>query len=220
MLARRIAFGASCGFLALAVAVRLGLLDGWDSAVREQARPGDVWGPDQIHADYIVEGLRPPVAASLLAVGVVVVCLVRRSLRPAVLAGGCGLLTAAITLTAKAVLGRSDPHATAAGHGGSFPSGHTASLMLCVGLAVFLLWPRGSRWGWLIPGFAAATMGTALVIEAAHWASDVVGGGLLASAVLATASATGFSGWSAGPRTSSENDPRSARGATVPGPAP
>jgi membrane-associated phospholipid phosphatase len=38
-------------------------------------------------------------------------------------------------------------------------------------------------------------MGASLLLDAAHWATDIVGGGLLATAVLAIASANGASRW-------------------------
>ena len=49
----------SAGLLALAICVHGGLLDTFDSMVRQWARPDDVWGTAQLRADLVVEGLRP-----------------------------------------------------------------------------------------------------------------------------------------------------------------
>jgi len=42
-------------------------------------------------------------------------------------------------------------------------------------------------------------MGACLLIQAAHWSTDVVGGGLLATCVLTAASASRWRQWSEGP---------------------
>jgi len=63
----RIAFWSAGAYTALAVVVSLGLLNGLDGIVREWARPDDVWGVAQLQADLVVEGLRPAIAALLLA---------------------------------------------------------------------------------------------------------------------------------------------------------
>jgi membrane-associated phospholipid phosphatase len=189
---------SASGLVLLALSVGLQLLNGPDRWVRDAARPERVWGPVQIRSSYVVEGLRPVVVAALLATVAVAVCLSRRTVRPAVLAVATCAVAAGATLLTKLALARPDPydHATD-DHGGSFPSGHTISVLVCLGLAVCLLRPGARWWGWLAPGAAAAVMGTALVIEGAHRASDVAGGLLLGVAVLSAARATGFIAWSA-----------------------
>jgi membrane-associated phospholipid phosphatase len=96
-----------------------------------------------------------------------------------------------LTLGTKFALARPDPHATPFGHGGSFPSGHTVSVIVAFGLGVLLLRP-GTRCGWILPAFIGCLMCWALVVVAMHWATDVVGGGLLAVAALGSARATGL----------------------------
>lgn len=182
---------ATVGFLALGVAARNGWVKSWDNDVLTWVRPGDVWGPWQIRADVIVEGLRPTVVGALLAVLMLVVCGWRRSLRPAVLSGLIGAVTIALTLGSKLAVGRPDPHGSIENHGGSFPSGHTVSLAVCLGLAVILVGAARRPAAWLLPGVAACVMAGALVVQGAHWATDVLGGALLAVAVLAGANAIG-----------------------------
>ena len=99
-----------------------------------------------------------------------------------------------VTLGTKFAMARPDPHATAFGHGGSYPSGHTVSVIAAFGLVVLLLRP-GTRWGWILPAFMGCLMGGALVVVAMHWATDVVGGGMLAVAALSSASAIGLGHW-------------------------
>lgn len=55
----RIAFWSAGAFRALAVMVDFGLLESFDLIVRYWARPRDVWGPAQLRANLVVEGLRP-----------------------------------------------------------------------------------------------------------------------------------------------------------------
>jgi membrane-associated phospholipid phosphatase len=195
-----IAVGSLGAFIALAVTVHFGLLNTFDSIIRGWARPGDVWGTVQLRADYVVEGLRPIVIGTLLAAFTVVLCLIRRSWRPIVFVGGVWLATVLVTVVAKFAVGRPDTHGATDNLGGSFPSGHTVSIIVCLGLAVLVVKPRVGRWIWLIPGLTAILMGTSLVVQAAHWSTDVVGGGLLAVSVLAATTGTGWHQWSRGSR--------------------
>jgi len=190
--------GSAGVFIAMAVSVRLGLLDTFDSIIREWARPDDVWGTAQLRADYVVEGLRPPVLAGLLAAFTAAFCVIRRSLRPVMFVGGVWLLTAALTVAAKMAVGRPDTHGIVNSYGGSFPSGHTISVIVCLGLAVLVARPRVGRWVWLVPALGGCLMGASLLIQAAHWSTDVLGGGLLASGVLTAVSASGWHHWSQG----------------------
>ena len=191
---------ASAGtFTILAVIVDLDLLNTFDSIIREWARPNDIWGAAQLRADYVVEGLRPPVLAGLLALFTLVLCVIRRSMRPAVFVGGVWLITVALTVVAKMAVGRPDTHGVVESFGGSFPSGHTISVIVCLGLAVEVTQHRLGRWVWLIPALVGGLMGVALVVQAAHWSTDVVGGALLATGVLVAASTSGWRQWSHGP---------------------
>lgn len=182
--ARRIAIGLAVGFAILAVAVWLGWTDRWDTTSRFWFRPNDEWGPRQWNADRVVEGLRPAIIVPALGILAAIESGRRRSLRPALLAGGTMLLLAVLVGGSKLAVGRPDPHATADSHGGSFPSGHTATVIVCFGLAVLLLARPPRWWHWLAPAVAGAAMGYCLLVEAAHWTTDVIGGGLIGAGVL------------------------------------
>jgi len=189
----RIALGSAGAFAALAVSVRLGLVNAMDLIIREWARPADVWGPAQQWSDVVVEGLRPAVLAALLAAFTLAYSVKQRSLKPLAFVAGVGLATVVVSVATKIAVGRLNPHGIMGEDGGSFPSGHTVTIVVCLGLCVLMAQPRTSHWAWLIPAVGAGLMGVSLVLQAAHWLTDVVGGGLLATAVLAIAIASGGS---------------------------
>jgi membrane-associated phospholipid phosphatase len=134
--------------------------------------------------------------AALMAAFTVAHCVRQRSFRPGIFVTGVCLTNVALTVVTKTVVGRPDPHGLlATDYGGSFPSGHMTSVFVCFGLAVLLARSSAGRWVWLVPALAGGLMGTALLLQAAHWLTDLVGGGLLAICVLAVATASGWSRW-------------------------
>jgi membrane-associated phospholipid phosphatase len=188
-----VAWGSAGAFIALAIAVHLGLLDTFDMITRAWARPNDVWGAAQIRADFVVEGLRPTVVAGLLAAFTAACCVKRRSLRPAAFVGGVCLATVALTVAVKIIMGRPDPHGLLGSDGGSFPSGHVIVVMVGVGLAGLIARPRAGRWVLIIAALSDGLMGVCLLLQAAHWLTDLVGGSLLAGVVLSVATASRWS---------------------------
>ncbi|MBW9210787.1 phosphatase PAP2 family protein [Mumia sp. zg.B21] len=173
--------------LVLTVLVALGGTQGWDDAAREAFRPGDVWGTTQQRVDHLVEGLDPRTVLVLLVLTGALVSIVRRSIRPALLALGASALTVVATTVLQIAVQRPDTHGETPGLGGSFPSGHVTTLVVCAGTLVLLLRLDGRRWPWVVVAVAGAAMGTAMLLQAAHWASDVLGGALLGTVVLAAA---------------------------------
>jgi membrane-associated phospholipid phosphatase len=192
-----LASASGAALLALAILVRLGLSRPFDEAVRQWARPDDVWGPLQMRADVIVEGLRPTSTLLLMAGVVAAVSLVRRSTRPLLVAAATSLLMVSGTIGAKLLLHRPDPHGALSDHGGSFPSGHTATVVVCTGLVTMLVGPGGRWWSWLTTLLLGTMMGAALLLQAAHWVTDVVGGGLVGVTMLATMLALRADRWCA-----------------------
>lgn len=191
-----IALGSLAAFIVLAVCVHLGLLHTFDATVRQWMRPDGAWGTTQERADLVVHALRPELVAGLLVALSAGYCVKRRSLSPLNFVGGVGLLTVALTLGTKAVMARPDPHGLVVhSNGGSFPSGHTVAVMVCLGVGVLLTHPRAGRWVWLIPAAGGGIVGASMLLQAAHWSTDVLGGALLATGVLAVVIASGWNRW-------------------------
>ena len=93
-------------------------------------------------------------------------------------------------------MARPDPHGLVVhSNGGSFPSGHTVAVMVCLGVGVLLTHPRAGRWVWLIPAAGGGIVGASMLLQAAHWSTDVLGGALLATGVLAVVIASGWNRW-------------------------
>jgi membrane-associated phospholipid phosphatase len=185
-----VALAAACvlalGMLGALVATEV--TQGLDVAVRDALRPGDEWGTTQVRVDVLVEGLKPRNVAVLLVLFGLAAALWRRSWRPAVYVAAVVVVTVVSTLAVKFALERTDPHHEMTALGGSFPSGHTASLVVGLGLVVLVLRRSARCWDWLAVAVVGAAMAFSLVVQAAHWFTDVVGGSLLAVAILALAS--------------------------------
>lgn len=168
----------------LTLLVLVGVTQPIDDQLRWYFRPDDVWGARQWRADYVVEGLRPSYMLLLVCAVTTAVCAHRRSWRPLMVSASALLGGVVMLLGLKQLVGRPDPHGDV--YSGSFPSGHTMTAMLVVGVCLLLL--SGARAAlWVLTASLAIglVMGYALLLQAAHWASDIVGGLLVALATLA-----------------------------------
>jgi membrane-associated phospholipid phosphatase len=185
--------GVTACYVLFALGVHLRMLDAVDLAVRGVYGPVEVWGPLETRADLVVKGLQPAHLALPLLLVVTVLSLLRRSLRPVAVMGVVGGLAIFVTLGSKWAMAHSEGSPMPVAHG-SFPSGHTVSVIVAFGLAVLLLRP-GTHWGWLLPALMGSLMGWAIVVAAVHPATDVLGAGLLGLAVLGSARAAGLGQW-------------------------
>ena len=183
---------AAC-YAIFTLAVHLRMLDFLDLAVRSAVHAGQVWGPVQIRAARIVHGLQPAHLVVPLVLVVVVLSLIRRSLRPLAVMTVVGGLVIIVTLGTKWLMAHTETTATPVAHS-SFPSGHAASVIVVFGIVVLLLRPR-TRWGWMIPAIMGCLMGWALIVASVHPATDVMGACLLAAASLVGARAGGLGQW-------------------------
>lgn len=177
---------AFVGFVLLTILVVMGATRGFDVAVRDLMRPQDQWGERQVAADVVVEGLRPEVLLMVLLVVGATASALSRSWYPfahvVLLAAGAALPALAVKVT----VGRTDPHDQMSSIG-SFPSGHVLFVLVVLGGIAAVAFADRQWWVRLLVGGAAALMGVALLLQAAHWATDVIGGVLLGTAVLGTA---------------------------------
>lgn len=178
---------AAAAFVVLTLLVAADATRHLDVAARDHFRPHDVWGTTQMRVDVVVEGLKPSKMVPLLALVAVVACVRQRSWRPAAYAGLLAGVTGALTMVTKVIVERPDPHQDMTALGGSFPSGHTVTVLICLGGAILLLQERPRWWEWAAVGLVGVAMGVSLLLQAAHWFTDVVGGLLLGLAVLAAA---------------------------------
>ena len=159
-------------------------------------RPREEWGRLQVQVDVLVEGLRPRNSAALLILGTVLVAARRRwsfTCRCAC-AAVVGATGTALTLGLKAAVGRVDTHGEVGPTGGKLP--HTPATSSCCswppGCLALLLRQRPGRMAWFLVGLAAGTMAWALLVQTAHWLTDVVGALLIGVLVLSVAQGLPF----------------------------
>lgn len=185
--ARRAAVVAAAAggmYAVLTVLVATGLADPLDASARQYFRPDDVWGAIQLRADVVVEGLRPTRVALALPVVAGVTAAVRRSWRPLWVALLVGVTSVGLVLLSQLVVARPDTHGVVGTHGGSYPSGHVAILLAVLGGCLLVV--ETTAWWWAVVVLLDLLMGWCLMLQAAHWLTDVVGGALLGTCVLAT----------------------------------
>ena len=191
---RRLAITIACVagglYLLLTLLVMGHHTDTVDATVRQWFRPDDVWGPTQRRVDVIVEGFKPVRVALLLPIAAVASGLVRRSWQPPLVALQIGLSTIVLVLLTKLLVARPDPHGDVVTFGGSFPSGHTSVLLVVLGGCLIVVTRADPWWAWTAVALVDVLMALCLLLQAAHWFTDVIGGMLLATCVLAAARAT------------------------------
>lgn len=171
-------------FLLLAVLVATGATQALDVATVALLRPDDEWGTTQVRFSPWLERLQPSRMFLLLGVTAAVAAARRRSWRPLVVGAVLATSTVALTVLAKIVLERPDPHGYVTSSGGSYPSGHMAALVACLGGCVLVLGPRVRWWHWTPVVAGTALLAWAQLVSAAHWLTDLLGGALLALVVL------------------------------------
>jgi membrane-associated phospholipid phosphatase len=181
----------------LTLAVAAGVTNSLDISVREHFRPDFMWGDDQQRASHVVSWLAPERVLVLLAIGSVWVSLWRSTLWPLVQSACAVAATGGGVLILKFLVDRGDPKGEHTSLGGSFPSGHSAILLLSVATGAMLM-SCPTRW-WQRVGVLLLEAGLALAMlyVGLHWLSDIVGGALVAGVVLGVEAV--FAGSDGGP---------------------
>lgn len=130
----------------------------------------------------------PAVCVSVVALSTLALCLRRRRWTPALLAGPALTLLTVTVLLGKAVIPRPLPGFSEVVDGdGAFPSGHTATAVVCAGSVAALLAglrPARRRLLWAVAGAWTLLVAASMVWLHFHWLSDVVGSMLLGSLLL------------------------------------
>ena len=198
----RLAVAAAGGGTVLLVLVAVGWapLDAADRAgaawLHRTAHRAPGWGAaNRILTDWVWD----PLTMRLLVLAAVVALLLRGAWRPAGWLAATSLAGLVAQHGLKLAVGRRRPEWTRpldAADGWAFPSGHAMTATVSCGLLLVLaLWLRGGsplwRAGlWTLAVVSVAGAGVTRVVVGVHWPSDVLGGWLFDTAVLA-----GCTGW-------------------------
>jgi membrane-associated phospholipid phosphatase len=160
-----------------------------------------VGGGSHAPAQLLVQLGNNQVAVPVLVLCALIVAVRHRSVRPLVAAvAGLALLLATV-IPAKILIARAGPGLPPVTPGamGVFPSGHTATSSVCLGLGVLLLAPglanRARRAAVAAMAALCFLVGAALIWCDYHWFTDVVAGWALAALiVMAALRITGLGG--------------------------
>lgn len=174
-------------FVVLTLVVVSGAADSLDGTVARRFRPDEAWGEPQDRVAPWLTRLAPERMFALSAVTCLAVAARRRSWDSVAFGAVTGLCSVAATLLVKVALARVDPLGGISPDGGSYPSGHMVAVVVSVATCLLVLLRRVRWWCWLVLSVPSGVMAVSLVVTTSHWVSDVVGGALLAGAVVATA---------------------------------
>jgi len=138
-------------------------------------------------ARHLTDFFSPLADSGFLAVGAATLAWIRR--RPSIFITAAlfeGVM-AALVLSVKVGIARPLPHTPPGGQAEAFPSGHTATFLVCFGvLALIATQPgeRSRRVALTSVGVGTVVMAAALVYDAFHWLFDTLGSIALGVALL------------------------------------
>ena len=185
-LRRWLSAGAAAALVVLAAVVAARWTTGFDEAVLQRARPGRVWETEdaQLAAWPRIISTTNTMAALLVVAGLSAA--LRRSWRPlavaALVIGGI----ACLTLVLKLWVHREDPTLTWS-RLGSFPSGHLATCCALFVTASLATTGRIRWWSVLVSACVTAWMAYVMIVIGMHWATDCIGGLLVALMIVSAA---------------------------------
>jgi membrane-associated phospholipid phosphatase len=194
-------------FVVVTVLVVTGVTQSLDWRAVHYLRPNDGWGDIQRRYSPWMSRLTPQRMFLLLAATSVAMSLWRRSWWPVAFGAALTGTTVVVTAAIKFAIERPDPHGYVTASGGSYPSGHVIAVVVCTAGCLLVTSPKVRWWLWTPVVAAAGLITVALMVAAAHWATDVVGGMLLALALVAGVSRRGLR--------RRAHRPRSSRSASV-----
>jgi membrane-associated phospholipid phosphatase len=181
---RRIALAFLAGFGLVSALVLGHVTRSLDIAVRNRFLTASTSTALLRAADRFIDDARPSHTGLVLVVASLGVAIGRRSWRPLAYAGLIGALAAAPAELLKLTWERPNPLGLVPTHDGSYPSGHTLTILVALGGSLLLLRPRTRWWQWLIVAAAGIAMAVAMLLVSGHWITDLAGSALLAVAVL------------------------------------
>lgn len=187
-----LALGLALAFVVVTVLVITGVTQSLDWRAVHYLRPNDGWGDTQQRYSPWMSRLIPERMFLLLAATSVAMSLWRRSWWPAVFGAALTGTTVVVSAAVKFAIERPDPHGYVTPSGGSYPSGHIIAVVVCTAGCLLVTLPKVRWWLWTPVVAAAGLMTVALMVAAAHWATDVFGGMLLALALVAGMSRLGL----------------------------
>jgi len=182
---------ASAGLAVLTALVAAGWepLLGLDRRLSGAARGYGMAHPFWVEGWRLVTHLGDSLTLVLVAIAAVALLLRLGRRRAAVLVPLAALTTQLASMAVREPLARARPvDGFVVTHSWAFPSGHTVHSATAALVAVQLLWPHlEHRARWItatLAGVLALSVGISRVMVRAHWPSDVLGGWLLALAVV------------------------------------
>ncbi len=190
-------------FTAVAAELAEGVRDGGDLAAYDPAVTGAVVAGRSALLTALARALTAlggVLSLSALTVLVVLALALRRRRRAAAVVAVTMVLSAALTIALKSVVGRDRPSADLVlgdlSATGAFPSGHALNSLVFFGLLAGLVLPRvrSHRAGvGVVAGWLAVSLGIGLsrIYLGYHWLTDVIAGWSLGLVVLAVAALAG-----------------------------
>ena len=174
------------GYAILTALVAAGTMDSADQSVLGFCRDHRN-GTLATAADHFTDVFSPPADAAMLLIALNIRAWVRRRTGAVVPAAVTVAVMVGIVITTKNALGRPLPNTRHLEHADGFPSGHTATFLVCFGTLVLLTTrhhPRARALMLTFVGVGTVLVAASLVYDGFHWLTDTLASMSLGVAVL------------------------------------